>query len=58
MNTSHAPCSFVVTSLGLQGLRIVLEDGNTLCSHPEALMWADVNPFSPLMTGAVLAPYV
>ena len=40
-----------------QGLAYFLEDGRSAVSPNEALMWAKVNPFSPLATGLRINPF-
>lgn len=35
----------------------VLEDGESVMSLNNAIMWANVNPFSPLATGARINPF-
>lgn len=45
------------TSRHITGPSVVLEDGETYLSLDEAIMWANVNPFSPLHTGKRLNPY-
>lgn len=41
----------------LQGPVFFLEDGKSAISLNDALMWAKVNPFSPLGTGIRLNPF-
>lgn len=40
-----------------QGPAFFLEDGKSAISLNDALMWAKVNPFSPLGTGIRLNPF-
>ena len=40
-----------------QGLAVFLEDGKSAVSVNEALMWAKVNPFSPLGSGMRITPF-
>ncbi|XP_028336962.1 WD repeat-containing protein 17 isoform X1 [Physeter macrocephalus] len=51
---SHISC---LTGLKIQGPVFFLEDGKSTISLNEALMWAKVNPFSPLGTGIRLNPF-
>ncbi|XP_022625297.1 WD repeat-containing protein 17-like [Seriola dumerili] len=41
----------------IQGPVFVLEDSKSAISHNDALMWAKVNPFSPLGTGVRINPF-
>ena len=41
----------------VQGLAVFLEDGKSAVSVNEALMWAKVNPFSPLGSGIRINPF-
>uniref|UniRef100_A0A8C9SIQ9 WD repeat domain 17 n=1 Tax=Scleropages formosus TaxID=113540 RepID=A0A8C9SIQ9_SCLFO len=45
------------TGLRIQGPVFFLEDGKSAISLNDALMWAKVNPFSPLGTGIRLNPF-
>ena len=45
------------TSRFIQGPHYQLSDGCTTISLQEALMWANVNPFSPLHDGTKINPY-
>uniref|UniRef100_A0A8C1DFI7 WD repeat domain 17 n=1 Tax=Cyprinus carpio carpio TaxID=630221 RepID=A0A8C1DFI7_CYPCA len=45
------------TGLRIQGPAFFLEDGKSAISLNDALMWAKVNPFSPLGTGIRLNPF-
>uniref|UniRef100_A0A673XZX5 WD repeat domain 17 n=1 Tax=Salmo trutta TaxID=8032 RepID=A0A673XZX5_SALTR len=45
------------TGLRIQGPVFFLEDGKSAISLNDALMWAKVNPFSPLGTGVRLNPF-
>ncbi|KAJ8335867.1 hypothetical protein SKAU_G00392090 [Synaphobranchus kaupii] len=45
------------TGLRIQGPVFFLEDGKSAISLNDALMWAKVNPFSPLGTGMRLNPF-
>uniref|UniRef100_A0A8C1HLE5 WD repeat domain 17 n=1 Tax=Cyprinus carpio carpio TaxID=630221 RepID=A0A8C1HLE5_CYPCA len=45
------------TALRIQGPAFFLEDGKSAISLNDALMWAKVNPFSPLGTGIRLNPF-
>lgn len=47
-------CKF---GFALQGLAYFLEDGKSAISPNEALMWAKVNPFSPLASGLRINPF-
>ncbi len=40
-----------------KGPDFVLEDGKTIISLNEAIMWAKVTPFSPLNTGFKINPF-
>nr|XP_036852066.1 WD repeat-containing protein 17 isoform X6 [Manis javanica] len=51
---SHISC---LTGLKIQGPVFFLEDGKSTISLNDALMWAKVNPFSPLGTGIRLNPF-
>ncbi|XP_054421802.1 WD repeat-containing protein 17 isoform X2 [Pteronotus mesoamericanus] len=51
---SHVSC---LTGLKIQGPVCFLEDGKSTVSLNDALMWAKVNPFSPLGTGVRLNPF-
>ncbi|XP_066487999.1 WD repeat-containing protein 17 isoform X3 [Tiliqua scincoides] len=53
---SNAPIS-CLTGLRIQGPVYFLEDGKSAISLNDALMWAKVNPFSPLGTGIRLNPF-
>uniref|UniRef100_A0A674C1Q4 WD repeat domain 17 n=1 Tax=Salmo trutta TaxID=8032 RepID=A0A674C1Q4_SALTR len=46
-----------LTGLRIQGPVFFLEDGKSAISLNDALMWAKVNPFSPLGTGVRLNPF-
>uniref|UniRef100_A0A5F8G5C9 WD repeat domain 17 n=1 Tax=Monodelphis domestica TaxID=13616 RepID=A0A5F8G5C9_MONDO len=46
-----------LTGLKIQGPVFFLEDGKSAISLNDALMWAKVNPFSPLGTGIRLNPF-
>nr|XP_060511614.1 WD repeat-containing protein 17 [Panthera onca] len=50
----HISC---LTGLKIQGPVFFLEDGKSTISLNDALMWAKVNPFSPLGTGIRLNPF-
>nr|XP_034967683.1 WD repeat-containing protein 17 isoform X2 [Zootoca vivipara] len=50
----HISC---LTGLRIQGPVFFLEDGKSTISLNDALMWAKVNPFSPLGTGVRLNPF-
>ncbi|XP_060237772.1 WD repeat-containing protein 17 isoform X6 [Meriones unguiculatus] len=50
----HISC---LTGLKIQGPVYFLEDGKSAISLNDALMWAKVNPFSPLGTGIRLNPF-
>ncbi|XP_073499829.1 WD repeat-containing protein 17 isoform X3 [Phyllobates terribilis] len=50
----HVSC---LTGLRIQGSVFFLEDGKSAISLNDALMWAKVNPFSPLGTGIRLNPF-
>lgn len=50
----HVSC---LTGLRIQGPVFFLEDGKSAISLNDALMWAKVNPFSPLGTGIRLNPF-
>lgn len=50
----HLSC---LTGERIQGLAYFLEDGKSALSANEALMWAKVNPFSPLASGYRINPY-
>ncbi|KAM4836670.1 WD repeat-containing protein 17 isoform 4-T4 [Thomomys bottae] len=50
----HISC---FTGLKIQGPVYFLEDGKSAISLNDALMWAKVNPFSPLGTGVRLNPF-
>nr|XP_060635588.1 WD repeat-containing protein 17 [Anolis sagrei ordinatus] len=50
----HVSC---LTGLRIQGPVFFLEDGKSAVSLNDALMWAKVNPFSPLGTGIRLNPF-
>ncbi|XP_060699086.1 WD repeat-containing protein 17 isoform X1 [Hemiscyllium ocellatum] len=50
----HTSC---LTGLRIQGPVYFLEDGRSAISLNDALMWAKVNPFSPLGTGMRLNPF-
>ncbi|XP_016074649.1 PREDICTED: WD repeat-containing protein 17 [Miniopterus natalensis] len=51
---AHISC---LTGLKIQGPAFFLEDGKSAISQNDALMWAKVNPFSPLGTGIRLSPF-
>uniref|UniRef100_A0A8I3X2M5 WD repeat domain 17 n=1 Tax=Callithrix jacchus TaxID=9483 RepID=A0A8I3X2M5_CALJA len=51
---THISC---LTGLKIQGPVFFLEDGKSAISLNDALMWAKVNPFSPLGTGIRLNPF-
>ncbi|KAK1341732.1 hypothetical protein QTO34_016480 [Cnephaeus nilssonii] len=51
---AHISC---LTGLKIQGPVYFLEDGKSAISLNDALMWAKVNPFSPLGTGIRLNPF-
>ncbi|CAN0365962.1 unnamed protein product, partial [Ectocarpus sp. 8 AP-2014] len=40
-----------------KGATFLLEDGETVIGLNEAVMWAKVNPFSPLNTGCRITPF-
>lgn len=50
----HVSC---ISQHRVQGLAYFLEDGRSAVSPNEALMWAKVNPFSPLATGLRINPF-
>ncbi|KAM7328618.1 hypothetical protein ACRRTK_012710 [Alexandromys fortis] len=50
----HISC---LTGLKIQGPVYFLEDGKSTVALNDALMWAKVNPFSPLGTGIRLNPF-
>ncbi|XP_062932887.1 WD repeat-containing protein 17 isoform X3 [Cynocephalus volans] len=50
----HISC---LTGLKIKGPVFFLEDGKSAISLNDALMWAKVNPFSPLGTGIRLNPF-
>ncbi|XP_067662961.1 WD repeat-containing protein 17-like [Haliotis asinina] len=50
----HISC---LTGQRVQGLAFFLEDGQSALSVNEALMWAKVNPFSPLGSGMRINPF-
>lgn len=50
----HISC---FTGVKIQGPVFFLEDGKSTISLNDALMWAKVNPFSPLGTGIRLNPF-
>ncbi|XP_022109388.1 WD repeat-containing protein 17-like [Acanthaster planci] len=59
---SRLPCHSDVHMSFLTGARIqgpvfFLEDGKSAIALNDALMWAKVNPFSPLGTGATMNPF-
>ena len=45
------------TGQPIKGVPFTLEDGKSLISHCDALMWATVNRFSPLNTGIKINPF-
>ncbi|CAB1441577.1 unnamed protein product [Pleuronectes platessa] len=45
------------TGQRIQGPVFLLEDGKSAISLNDALMWAKVNPFSPLGTGLRINPF-
>ncbi|XP_041358787.1 WD repeat-containing protein 17-like [Gigantopelta aegis] len=47
----------IITGERIQGLAYFLEDGKSTISVNEALMWAKVNPFSPLGSGMRINPF-
>ncbi|KAM5264681.1 WD repeat-containing protein 17 isoform 3-T3 [Ctenodactylus gundi] len=51
---AHISC---LTGLKIQGPVFFLEDGKSAISLNDALMWAKVNPFSPLGTGIRINPF-
>ncbi|XP_062513746.1 WD repeat-containing protein 17-like isoform X2 [Corticium candelabrum] len=51
VHTSH------FTRQRIYGPAYILDDGHTAISLSDALMWAEVNPFSPLGSGAVINPF-
>ncbi|XP_064607979.1 WD repeat-containing protein 17-like isoform X2 [Liolophura sinensis] len=60
--SSHLPSHSDVhmsylTGKRIQGHAFFLEDGNSAISINEALMWAKVNPFSPLGSGLRINPF-
>nr|KAI8756432.1 WD repeat-containing protein 17-like [Biomphalaria glabrata] len=60
--SSHLPSHSDIHVSYLSGERIkgqpfFLEDGNSVISLSEALMWAKVNPFSPLGSGVRINPF-
>nr|XP_006816968.1 PREDICTED: WD repeat-containing protein 17-like [Saccoglossus kowalevskii] len=59
---SHLPShsdvhSSYLTGNRIQGPAFFLEDGRQAISLNDALMWAKVNPFSPLGSGALINPF-
>nr|XP_032812535.1 WD repeat-containing protein 17 isoform X1 [Petromyzon marinus] len=55
---SHADLQLsCLTGAGIQGPVFFLEDGKSAISLNDALMWAKVNPFSPLGTGLPIIPF-
>ncbi|KAL5011845.1 hypothetical protein ScPMuIL_010396 [Solemya velum] len=50
----HTSC---LTGERIKGMSYFLEDGTSAVSINEALMWAKVNPFSPLGSGLRINPY-
>lgn len=50
-------CLSLSLSLNVKGPVFVLEDGKSAISLNDALMWAKVNPFSPLGTGLRINPF-
>eukprot|EP01116_Phalansterium_solitarium_P012909 TRINITY_DN2963_c0_g1_i1.p1 TRINITY_DN2963_c0_g1~~TRINITY_DN2963_c0_g1_i1.p1 ORF type:complete len:1237 (+),score=444.65 TRINITY_DN2963_c0_g1_i1:142-3852(+) len=63
ISLSHLPAKreirveSLISRLPLQGAEFVLEDGRAVITLSEALMWANVNRFSPLCSGACINPY-
>ncbi|XP_071786517.1 WD repeat-containing protein 17-like [Asterias amurensis] len=47
----------LLTGSRIQGPVFFLEDGKSVIALSDALMWAKVNRFSPLATGATINPY-
>jgi len=47
----------VISKQPVQGAEFVLEDGKSVVTPSEALMWFRVNPFSPLSTGKWMNPF-
>ncbi|XP_038063248.1 WD repeat-containing protein 17-like [Patiria miniata] len=59
---SRLPChsdvhTSLLTGARIQGPVFFLEDGKSAIALNDALMWAKVNPFSPLGTGATINPF-
>ncbi|PVD35249.1 hypothetical protein C0Q70_06530 [Pomacea canaliculata] len=62
VSSSHLPSHSdvhvsVITGQRIRGLAVFLEDGKSAVSVNEALMWAKVNPFSPLGSGMRINPF-
>ncbi|XP_070198103.1 WD repeat-containing protein 17-like [Littorina saxatilis] len=62
MASSHLPSHSdvhvsVLTGQRIRGLAVFLEDAKSAVSVNEALMWAKVNPFSPLGSGMRITPF-
>lgn len=49
--------NFRFNLFNVQGPVFLLEDGESAISLNDALMWAKVNPFSPLGTGLRINPF-
>jgi hypothetical protein len=47
----------LISDYYIRGQPFVLEDGKTFINNNEALEWATVFGFSPLMNGNILNPY-
>ena len=56
-NSKYIPMSKMNVLSYIQGLAYFLEDGKSAISPNEALMWAKVNPFSPLASGLRINPF-
>ena len=57
VHLSSNPIISVCSGLKIDGNVFYLEDGESAMSAEEALMWFEVNPFSPLKTHERLFPY-
>lgn len=57
IHLSSNPIISVCSGLKIEGNVFYLEDGESAMSEEEALMWFEVNPFSPLKTHERLFPY-
>eukprot|EP00743_Colponemidia_sp_Colp-15_P006499 GILK01006998.1.p1 GENE.GILK01006998.1~~GILK01006998.1.p1 ORF type:complete len:1239 (+),score=161.70 GILK01006998.1:69-3785(+) len=53
----HGVLESCITRQIIQGPEVVLEDGRAAVGLAECLMWAKVNPFSPLNTGFRVNPF-